>query len=100
MLAFVYSLPVLSPRYAKSFTTSASGVWSGSVPTGMLWRVQPMTAGEFNNSISVSGTTCTVTFRKFRTGGLGLNIGTLLSVSIFEDSPGAVVFNLFGEPAT
>lgn len=89
-----------APRYAKQFSTDGNGQWSGTVPAGMLYKVQPMTTGEFNNSCSLSGTTCTVAFRKFKTSGLGITLGTLLTVSAFEDVPGVVVFNLTGETTT
>lgn len=38
----------------------------------------------------------TVTFRKFKTDGLGATIGTLLTVSIFEASPGVVTYDVLG----
>lgn len=90
----------VAPRYAKQFSTDANGQWSGQVPAGMLYTVQPMTTGEFNNSCSLAGTTCTVAFRKFKTSGLGITLGTLLTVSAFEDASGIVVFNLTGETIT
>lgn len=100
MLGFLWPTPQLPARYAKQFTTDANGAWSGTVPVGMLYKVQPMTAGEFNSSCSLAGTTCSVTFRKFKTSGLGITLGTLLTVSAFEDNSGAVTFNLTGEMAT
>lgn len=94
-------MPLFNPTAVRpvklvgTFTSTASGVWSGPVTAGLRYWVQPMTAGEFANSLALAGSTLTVTFKKFRAGGLGLNLGTLLSVSIFEDSAGSVSFNLF-----
>ena len=82
-------------KLVGSYTTNSSGSWTGQVMSGLRYWVQPMTAGEFANSLTMAGSDLTVTFKKFRTGGLGLNLGTLLSVSIFETSSGAVDFNLF-----
>lgn len=62
---------------------------------GLRYWVQPMTAGEFANSMTITGNNATVTFRKFKTDGLGITLGTLLTVSVFEASSGSVDFNLF-----
>ncbi len=82
-------------KYVGTFTTNSAGAFSQALMSGVRYIVQPMTAGEFANSLSVAGNVVSIQFKKFRAGGLGLNLGTLLSVSIFEDMPGAVTFNLF-----
>lgn len=90
----------ISPiKHCSSRTTDGTGVWTGTVVSGLKYWVQPYTAGEFANSISLSGSTLTVTFRKFKASGLGITLGTLLSVSAFEDVSGAVDFNLIGSEA-
>lgn len=83
-------------KHTSSKATDANGAWSGSVIAGLRYWVQPMTAGEFANSMSLSGSTLTVNFRKFKASGLGITLGTLLSVQAFEDTSGVVNFNLFG----
>ena len=82
--------------YCKQLSTDANGTWSGTVMAGIRYWVQPMTVGEFTNSLTVSGSTATVQFRKFKTGGLGITLGTLLTVTAFEDTRGVVTFNLVG----
>ncbi len=91
-IAFPLPKPV---KLVGSYTSNASGVWSGTVMAGLKYWVQPMTAGEFANQIGLSGNTLTVTFKKFKASGLGITLGTLLTVSAFEDTPGPVDFNLF-----
>lgn len=82
-------------KRAWNYNTNSSGVWTGSIPSGAsVIFVTPRTPGEFNNSISITGETCTVTFRKFKSAGLGITLGTLLSVSVFETTPGVVNFDL------
>lgn len=87
--------PVKPVKLVGAFTTDATGTWSGSVIDGLRYWVQPMTAGEFANSMTIAGGTGTVKFRKFKADGLGITLGTLLTVSAFEVSPGPVSFNLF-----
>lgn len=87
--------PVKPVKLVGAYTTNASGTWTGTVLSGLRYWVQPMTAGEFANSMTIAGSTGTVTFRKFKASGLGITLGTLLTVSAFEDSPGSVDFNLF-----
>lgn len=82
-------------KRAWNYTTNSSGVWSGTIPADTtVLTVTPRTAGEFLSAVSLNGTTLTITFRKFKTAGLGITLGTLLTVSIFEDSPGTVNFDL------
>lgn len=83
-------------KHASQRTTDGAGAWTGTVLSGLRYWVQPMTAGEFANSLTVTGTSATVTFKKFKAGGLGITLGTLLSVQAFEDVTGTVVFNLIG----
>lgn len=87
--------PVKPVKLVGAYTTNSSGTWTGPVMAGLRYWVQPMTAGEFANSMTLVGSTATVTFRKFKASGLGITLGTLLSVSVFEDNSGAVDFNLF-----
>lgn len=91
----VIQAPVKPVKLVGAYTTNATGTWTGTVMAGLRYWVQPMTAGEFANSMAIVGSTATVTFRKFKSGGLGITLGTLLSVSVFEDTSGAVDFNLF-----
>jgi len=83
-------------KHASQKTTDSSGFWTGTVIPGLRYWVQPMTAGEFANALTVTGSTATVQFKKFKSGGLGITLGTLLSVEAFEPTPGTVVFNLVG----
>lgn len=83
-------------KHVSNRTTDANGLWSGAVKSGLRYWVQPTTTGEFANTMSVSGATASIAFRKFKTGGLGITLGTLLSVQAFEDTSGIVNFNLFG----
>ncbi len=95
-VAQIFQAPKASPvRFVGTFTTDASGAWSQAMMAGVRYLVQPMTAGEFANSVALSGSTLSVQFRKFKSGGLGITLGTLLTVTAFEDSPGVVNFNLF-----
>lgn len=87
--------PVKPVKLVGAFQTNASGTWTGTMMSGLRYWVQPMTAGEFANSVSLSGSNVTVQFKKFKAGGLGITLGTLLTVTAFEDTPGAVDFNLF-----
>lgn len=87
--------PVKPVKLVGSYTSNSSGTWTGTVIAGLRYWVQPMTAGEFANSLTLNGSTLTVNFRKFKTDGLGITLGTLLTVSLFEPSPGAVDFSLF-----
>lgn len=90
-------------RYSKNLTTDASGVATFVLPeTGLTVDIQPRTAGEYAHSIVVAGDgkTTTVTFRKFKPAGLGITLGTLLTTSIFEDSPGTVNFDVVGTAQT
>lgn len=80
-----------------NYTTNSSGVLAVTVPAAALrFQINPTTAGEFLSQRSRAGNILTITFRKFKTGGLGITLGTLLSVSVFEDSPGVVNFDLLG----
>lgn len=91
------TFPASSPvKHAAQRTTDGAGLWSGTVIPGLRYWVQPMTAGEFTNSLVVTGSTATVQFKKFKAGGLGITLGTLLSVQAFEDVSGAVTFNIVG----
>jgi len=83
-------------KHAAQKTTDINGLWSGTVLPGLRYWVQPMTAGEFANSLTISGSTATVQFKKFKAGGLGITLGTLLSVQAFEDVSGTVTFNIVG----
>lgn len=83
-------------KHASQRTTDGNGLWSGTVLPNLRYWVQPMTAGEFANSLTIVGSTATVQFKKFKTGGLGITLGTLLSVQAFEDVSGAVTFNIVG----
>lgn len=83
-------------KHASNRTTDGAGLWTGTVLAGLRYMIQPMTAGEFTNSLSLSGTTATVQFRKFKSGGLGITLGTLLDVQAFEATSGVVNFNLIG----
>lgn len=88
-------------QYAKNVNTDSNGSWSGALPvTGLAVQVQNRTAGEFANSVSVVGTTATVTFRKFKSAGLGITLGTLLTVSAFEDVSGVVNFDIIAVKQT
>lgn len=91
---FVFSASPV--KHASQRTTDSTGLWTGTVLPGLRYWVQPMTAGEFTNSLSITGSTATIQFKKFKAGGLGITLGTLLSVQAFEDVSGAVVFNLVG----
>ena len=91
----VVQAPVKPVKLVGAFTTDNTGTWSGQVLSGLRYWVQPMTAGEFANSMTITGGTGTVKFRKFKPDGLGITLGTLLTVSAFETSPGPVEFNLF-----
>jgi hypothetical protein len=89
--------PEVKPvKLVGTYTSNASGVWSGTINPALRYWVQPMTAGEFANSLAIAGNQLTVSFRKFKAGGLGITLGTLLTVTAFEDTPGQVSFNLFG----
>lgn len=87
--------PVKPVKLVGAYTTNSSGIWSGPLVASLRYWVQPMTAGEFANSLTLSGGNGTVTFRKFKTDGLGITLGTLLTVSLFEASSGVVEFSLF-----
>lgn len=87
--------PVKPVKLVGAYTTNSNGTWTGTVMAGLRYWVQPMTAGEFANSMVIAGNSATVTFRKFKPSGLGITLGTLLSVSVFEDNSGPVEFNLF-----
>lgn len=82
-------------QYAKNLTTDANGLWSGTLPsTGLRVAVQSRTPGEFANQVTITGTAISVQFRKFKTAGLGITLGTLLTVSAFEDNSGVVNFDI------
>lgn len=83
-------------RYVQQITTASDGTWTAQVIAGLRYWVQPMTAGEFANSMQLNGATASGSFKKFKSGGLGITLGTLLTVTAFEDSPGPVTFNLIG----
>jgi hypothetical protein len=82
-------------KYAANISTDANGAWAGVLPEANLAvTIQNRTAGEFANSVSVTGTSITVGFKKFKSTGLGITLGTLLSVSAFEDVSGVVNFDI------
>lgn len=87
------------PPYVANLNTDANGLLSWTIPnTSWRYHIQPMSAGEFTNNLTLVGTTMTVQFKKFKAGGLGITLGTLLSVTAFEDTSGVVNFNVIGAP--
>lgn len=83
-------------KYVQQITTAADGTWSANVIAGLRYWIQPISVGEFANSMQLTGSVATGTFKKFKTGGLGITLGTLLTVEAFEASSGPVTFNLIG----
>lgn len=84
-------------KYADNHTTNASGLLAVTLPRpDLILTVQPRTAGEFANSISMAGNVATIQFRKFKPSGLGITLDTLLTVSSFEESSGVVNFDIVG----
>lgn len=82
-------------KFARTLTTNAQGIWSGKVPaTATVLKVSPRTDAVLQESISQSGDTVTVRFRRLNTGGLNLTIGTLLTATILAQSVGVVTFDL------
>lgn len=92
-VALLEGLPRL--RYAKTLTTPASGVLTVTLPAANLeLTVLPRTPGLLW-SVTTSGTSATITFQKLNTGGLGITLATLLSISILASGDvGPVVFDL------
>lgn len=81
--------------YARTLSTDVNGSYVGTLPqAGLIVTVQPVTVGEFTNAVALVGTGVTVNFRKFKSAGLGITLGTLLTVSAFEESSGTVQFHL------
>lgn len=89
-------------KYAKTgLLTNSSGVLAVTMPqAGLALSVLPRTTGEFAYNVAWSGLVATFTFRKFKSGGLGITLGTLLSVEAFEPSPGVVTFDIIGVEPT
>lgn len=82
---------------AENVNTNSSGVYTRTVPeAGLVYQVLPRTDGDYSVRAVVSGSTLTVTCRRFKSGGLGLTVGTLLSGSIFEDTNGIVNIDVYG----
>lgn len=89
-------VPPEDVMWATNQNTDINGNWSGTVPfTGLIYSVLPRSVGDYVNNVSIAGSTITVNFKKLK-GPLGITLGTLLSVTIFEDSPGIVNFDLIG----
>lgn len=82
------------PKYSANLSTDAAGSRVVNLPeTGLIVSVTPRTTGEYTNSVNVTGAVATITFKKFK-GALGLTLGTLLTATVFEDSPGVVNFDI------
>lgn len=84
-------------RMIGQYTSNSDGTFSVSnLMAGIRYWVQPMGAGAFfNDMLSLSGTTVTGSFKQANTGGLGITLGTLLTVQAFATPTAPVVFNLF-----
>jgi hypothetical protein len=96
MSAVTVSPPVKPVKFVGQYTSNADGTWSipGMVSTLRYW-VQPMSANAFVESLNITGTTLTGTFKMANTGVLGITLGNLASISAFANPSSPVTFNLF-----
>jgi len=82
--------------YSKRMVSASDGTWTGTMPdASLVYSALPIATDDIISGVAVSGDQITVTFKKIKPA-LGLTLGTLLSASIFEASPGAVMFHLVG----
>lgn len=84
-------------RMVGQFVSAADGSFSiANLIAGIRYWVQPIGAGAFfNDSLSLSGTTLNGSFKQANTGGLGITLGTLLTVQAFNTPSAPVTFNVY-----
>ena len=84
-------------RMVGQYTSNADGTFSiSNLMAGLRYWVQPVGSGAFlNDTFAVSGNTVSGSFKQANTGGLGITLGTLLTVQAFNTPATPVVFNLF-----
>lgn len=84
-------------RMVGQYTSNSDGTFSiANLMAGLRYWVQPVGAGAFiNDTFSVTGNTVSGSFKQANTGGLGITLGTLLTVQAFNAPSAPIVFNLF-----
>jgi len=93
----VVQAPVKPVKFVGAYTSNADGTFSiPNLMSGLRYWVQPVGAGAFiNDTFSMSGTTLAGSFKQANTGGLGITLGTLLTVQAFNTPASPVTFNVF-----
>lgn len=83
-------------RMVGQYTSNSDGTFSiPNLMAGIRYWVQPVGLGAFiNDNLAVTGTTVSGSFKQANTGGLGITLGTLLTVQAFNAPSSPVVFNL------
>lgn len=94
IVSALYANPM---RMVGQFATAADGTFSlTNLIAGLRYWVQPIGAGAFfNDTLSLSGTTLSGSFKQANTGGLGITLGTLLTVQAFSAPTAPVTYNLY-----
>ena len=97
MSSVTVQAPVKPVKFVGAYTSNADGTFSiANMMAGLRYWVQPIGAGAFiNDTFSVSGSTVSGSFKQANTGGLGITLGTLLTVQAFNAPSAPVTFNLF-----
>lgn len=84
-------------RMIGQYVSNADGTFAiPNMVAGLRYWVQPVGSGAFlQDTLGLSGTTLNGSFKQANTGGLGITLGTLLTVQAFNAPAGPVTFNLF-----